>query len=70
MQKLGFKLEGVLRWDRIFVGSKASASNEIKEREGDPRPGTVGTDTAVLALCWDDWETERARVLEIMDRRS
>lgn len=70
VQKLGFKLEGVLRWDRIFVGSKASASNGIKERAGDLRPGTVGTDTAVLALCWDDWETERARVLEVMNRKS
>lgn len=70
VQKLGFKLEAVLRWDRIFVGSKTSASNGVEEREGDPSPGTVGTDTALLALCWDDWETERARVLEVMDRRS
>ncbi|KAG1769083.1 acyl-CoA N-acyltransferase [Suillus placidus] len=70
VQKLGFKLEAVLRWDRIFVGSKASATNGVKERVGDPRPGTVGTDTALLALCWDDWESERARVLELMDRRS
>lgn len=42
----------------------------MKERAEDPRPGTVGTDTALLALCWDDWESERARVLEVMDRRS
>ncbi|KAG2037093.1 acyl-CoA N-acyltransferase [Suillus americanus] len=60
VQKLGFKLEAVLRWDRILAGSKAS----------DPCPGTVGTDTALLALCWDDWESERARILEVMDRRS
>jgi len=70
VQKLGFKLEAVLRWERIFAGSKTSAANGVKEREGDPRPGTVGTDTALLALCWDDWESERARVLEAMDRRS
>lgn len=70
VQKLGFKLEAVLRWDRIFAGSKASATNGVKKREGDPRPGTVGTDTALLALCWDDWESERARILEVMDRRS
>lgn len=70
VQKLGFKLEAVLRWDRIFVGLKASASNGVKERAEDSRPGTVGTDTALLALCWDDWESERARILEVMDRRS
>ncbi|KAG2119297.1 acyl-CoA N-acyltransferase [Suillus clintonianus] len=70
VQKFGFKLEAILRWERIFVGSKTSASNGVKEREGDPRPGTIGMDLVVLALCWDDWESERARVLQAMDRRS
>lgn len=51
VQKLGFKLEAVLRWDRIFVGSKVSARNGVKERAEDPRLGTVWTDTALLALC-------------------
>ncbi|KAG2119295.1 acyl-CoA N-acyltransferase [Suillus clintonianus] len=70
VQKLGFKLEAILRWDRIFVGSKASVTNGVKEREGDPCPGTIGTDSVLLALCWDDWESERVRVLQAMDRRS
>ncbi|KAG1734920.1 acyl-CoA N-acyltransferase [Suillus paluster] len=70
VQRLGFKLEAILRYDRIFVGSKTNAANGERERAGDPRPGTVGTDTALLALCWDDWESERARVLQAMDRRS
>jgi len=67
---MGFKLEGIFRWDFIFPGSKTRAANGGGEREGDPRPGTVGHDTAILALCWDDWERERARVLQAMDRRS
>ncbi|OJA16334.1 hypothetical protein AZE42_06577 [Rhizopogon vesiculosus] len=69
-QKMGFKLEAILRWDRVLPASKAIASNGGRVREGDPRPGTVGNDTAMLALCWDDWESERARVLQAMDRRS
>ncbi|KAJ8581967.1 hypothetical protein M405DRAFT_885485 [Rhizopogon salebrosus TDB-379] len=69
-QKLGLKLEAILRWNRVLPASKASVSNGGKEREGDPRPGTVGRDTAMLAICWDDWENERARVLHAMDRRS
>ncbi|KAJ8594196.1 hypothetical protein M405DRAFT_872259 [Rhizopogon salebrosus TDB-379] len=70
VQKLGFQLEATLRWDRILPASKASASNGGREREGDPRPGTVGRDTLMLALCWDDWGSERPRVLQAMDRRS
>jgi RimJ/RimL family protein N-acetyltransferase len=69
-QKMGFKLEGILRWEFVFPGSKTRAANGGREREGDPRPGTVGHDAAILALCWDDWERERARVLQAMDRRS
>jgi len=68
-QKMGFKLEAILRWDRVLPVSKASASNGRGRREGDPRPGTIGRDTAMLALCWDDWESGRARVLEAMDRK-
>ena len=69
-QKLGFKLEAILRWDRVLPATKASVYNGGREREGDPRPGTVGRDTAMLALCWDDWESERGRVLQAMDRES
>jgi RimJ/RimL family protein N-acetyltransferase len=49
-QKFGFKLEAILRWDgRVLPASKASVVDGGGEREGDPRPGTVGRDTAVLA---------------------
>ncbi|KAG1743868.1 acyl-CoA N-acyltransferase [Suillus lakei] len=68
--KLNTKSIGTGQKLGIFAGSKASATNGVKEREGDPCPGAVGTDTALLALCWDDWESERARVLQAMDRRS
>ncbi|OAX33435.1 hypothetical protein K503DRAFT_775602 [Rhizopogon vinicolor AM-OR11-026] len=69
-QKMGFKLEAIMRWDTVIPASKAIASNGGRLRESDLRPGTVGRDTAMLALCWDDWESERARVLQAMDRRS
>ncbi|OAX33437.1 hypothetical protein K503DRAFT_775607, partial [Rhizopogon vinicolor AM-OR11-026] len=69
-QKLGFKLEAISRWARVLPASKAIASNDGRLREGDPRPDTVGMDRAELALCWDDWESEGARVLQAMDRRS
>jgi RimJ/RimL family protein N-acetyltransferase len=69
-QRLGFKLEGIMRWFVVFPASKARASNGGGEREGDPLPGTISSDLAMLAVCWDDWESERPRVLQAMDRRS
>ena len=42
-----------------------------KLRAGDPRAGCTGRDTALLSLCWDDWELDRARevVQQQMDRK-
>ena len=52
--KMEFRLEGVARWQRVLHGHKPG--NGLKNREGDPRAGTVGRDTAILSMCWDDWE--------------
>ncbi|KAH7925793.1 acyl-CoA N-acyltransferase [Leucogyrophana mollusca] len=67
-ERMGFKREGTLRWERVLPGGRGKMHNGIPLREGDPRPGTLGRDTAMLALCWDDWETEREKVIAIMER--
>ena len=63
-----FKLEGTLRWDRVLPANKV-AGNGKKLREGDPRSESIGRDTVMLGLCWDDWEEgARDKVEEIMKR--
>lgn len=52
--RLGFKLEGILRFDRIMSPGKPSNGNG--ERAEDPKVGWGGRDTVILGLCWDDWE--------------
>ncbi|KAF9005191.1 acyl-CoA N-acyltransferase [Cyathus striatus] len=47
-ERMGFKLEGILRWDR---------DGYISPREGDPRAECPGRHTALLSLCWDEWES-------------
>ncbi|KAF9244478.1 hypothetical protein BU15DRAFT_85869 [Melanogaster broomeanus] len=65
--RMGFRREGLLRWDRVLL----AGGNRKAIREGDPRPGTVGRDTIMLAICWDDWENGgRERVAQLMDRRN
>lgn len=60
-KRLGFQLEGLIRWQQIMpIGKVGSEGAEI-DREGLPRVGWDGRDwgagrhTALLALCWDDW---------------
>ncbi|KAK7462309.1 hypothetical protein VKT23_007910 [Stygiomarasmius scandens] len=55
-QRLGFKMEGILRWARVLPPLMAVGTNGSPERKGDPRPGHKARDTAILAICWDDWE--------------
>ncbi|KAI0700847.1 acyl-CoA N-acyltransferase [Cerioporus squamosus] len=51
-RKHGFQLEGIIRWQRVLPGDKLG----VEPRDGDSRPGTKGRHTALLSVCWDDWE--------------
>lgn len=57
-ERMGFKKEGVLRWDRVFWDGEKN----LKEGNGRPPPKgregqkDLGRDTAIFACCWDDWE--------------
>ncbi|KAI9783931.1 MAG: hypothetical protein M1839_002876 [Geoglossum umbratile] len=70
-EKMGFRREGLLRWDRVFHGGKAKGKAG-NDRE-DPRGGNgehLGRDTAIFSLCWDDWEQGGGeKVQAITDRR-
>ena len=53
-ERMGFKREALLRWDRVLPPGKEG--NGIALRDGDRRPECAGRDTVVLGACWDDWE--------------
>ena len=52
-QRLGFKLEGIMRWHRVLPVGKDGAYPAGIEDKGDGRG--PGRDTAMLSICWDDW---------------
>ena len=39
-RRMGFRLEGIVRWQRVLDGSKPGNGGTL--REGDPRPGRGG----------------------------
>ena len=66
-ERMGFRLEGVLRWGRALPPWKKEMGRI--SREGDPRRDCFGIDTALLALCWEDWEDGgRDKVKLVMQR--
>ena len=68
-EKMGFKMEGILRWDRIFHDGKARGKTGNGRDPPEGSEDDLGRDTVLLSHCWDDWEQgEREKVLAIMDR--
>lgn len=72
-QRLKFQVEGVLRWNRALPAHLANDQDRMANRESlreeDPKPDCVGRDTALLGLCWDDWESgAKENVATVMAR--
>jgi RimJ/RimL family protein N-acetyltransferase len=69
--RMGFQHEGVKRWDRVIRASAGKPNTmERLPREGDPRRTDFGRHTALLGLCWDEWEDGgREKVRDLMKPR-
>ncbi|KAJ7614792.1 acyl-CoA N-acyltransferase [Roridomyces roridus] len=70
-KRMGFRMEGLMRWARVLPESRTEAEGARREgpREGDPKPRCLGGDSVILGLCWDDWEGGvREQVDKIMSR--
>ncbi|KAK0445900.1 hypothetical protein EV421DRAFT_1708085, partial [Armillaria borealis] len=57
-RRMGFQMEGVMRWARVWPEAKIRGSGGVRVREEDPRAEefAYGRNVAVLSVCWDDWE--------------
>ncbi|KAJ6516902.1 acyl-CoA N-acyltransferase [Mycena vitilis] len=68
-ERLGFRREALLRWDRVLPEWKKESGNGGSVRAGDSKPGCVGRDTVVLSLCWDDWESGARESVNMLMQR-
>jgi RimJ/RimL family protein N-acetyltransferase len=57
-EKLGFRKEAFIRWQRAFPAGKDGKMG--RDGECNETAKKRGRDTVLLAVCWDDWE-ERVR---------
>ncbi|KAJ3569665.1 hypothetical protein NP233_g4902 [Leucocoprinus birnbaumii] len=56
-ERMGFRFEGILRWDRMLAPHKKAFGNGVEVRDGDPKGKEyAGRNTVTLSHCWDDWE--------------
>lgn len=63
-KRMGFKLEGVLRWKYVLPVVEGYQKLGKEARAGDARNGLLGRDSNEWALCWDDWEESGRELVE------
>jgi RimJ/RimL family protein N-acetyltransferase len=70
-KRLGFQLEGTIRWERSCTTGKPAlnVSSGRGEVEWEGVVGCVARHTVLLGLCWDDWEQGgEDHIMELMSR--
>ena len=68
-KRLGFVWEGILRWHLVLPARIPGNGKPAPEGEEEIVREAPGRDSAMLSLCWDDWETQRDKVIALMERR-
>ncbi|KAJ7639448.1 GNAT family acetyltransferase [Roridomyces roridus] len=64
-ERMGFKMEGTLRWTHVLPPGREG------QAAGRGRGEALGRDSCLLAICWDDWESGgRELVQKVLDRTS
>ncbi|KAI9571203.1 hypothetical protein HD554DRAFT_262094 [Boletus coccyginus] len=63
-ERMGFKLEGVLRWKYVLPVLEGYQKVGKEARTGDAGNGLLGRDSNEWALCWDDWEESGRELVE------
>jgi RimJ/RimL family protein N-acetyltransferase len=78
-ERMGFRKEALLKWDRVFHGgweTDKTGNNRTMPRRGaavesgESNKEPMGRDTVMLSLCFDDWEEGgKEKVEAAMNRR-
>lgn len=63
-RRMGFKLEGVSRWNYTLPRVEGYPKVGKEGREGDTGNGLLGRDSNEYAICWDDWENGGRDIVE------
>ncbi|KAF8873242.1 acyl-CoA N-acyltransferase [Infundibulicybe gibba] len=67
--RMGFRHEGILRWDRVVPPGTQKIGISRVGKDGEER---IARHIAILGLCWEEWELEGVREMvdKIMARES
>lgn len=67
--RMGFELEGIARWQRVFPGSKVALPVEALEKRNGTKGEVPGRHTAIFSIVWDEWDDKRPKVVALMEQK-
>jgi RimJ/RimL family protein N-acetyltransferase len=67
--RMGFELEGIARWQRVFVGGKIALPVDELEKRNGTKGEVPGRHTAIFSIVWDEWEDKRPQIVAVMERK-
>lgn len=68
--RMGFELEGIMRWHKAFANEELGVPvGELEKRNG-TKGEIPGRHTALYSLVWDEWDEKRPKVVELMARKA
>ena len=69
--RMGFELEGIARWQRIFPRGAAAFTLPVEalEKRNGTKGEVPGRHTAVFSIVWDEWDGKRPKVVALMERK-
>ena len=67
--RIGFELEGILRWQCVFPRGTIALSAEALRIKNGTQKELPGRHTAVYSIVWDEWDDKRRKVVALMERK-
>jgi RimJ/RimL family protein N-acetyltransferase len=67
--RMGFELEGILRWQCVLPRGTIALPVEALERRNGTKGEQPGRHTAVFSIVWDEWDEKRPKVIAQMKRK-
>jgi RimJ/RimL family protein N-acetyltransferase len=67
--RMGFELEGIARWHRVFPDGKVALPVDALQKRNGTKGEHPGRHTAIFSIVWDEWDEKRPQVIVQMDRK-
>jgi RimJ/RimL family protein N-acetyltransferase len=68
--RLGFHLDGILRWERVYRWSSVGIPMDKLQERNETAKESKGRHTALFSMVWDEWDEKRAGVVSMMKPRN